>query len=180
MYAHQRLLQGLARRAAQGSHRQARRRGGIQAGLEAHETVPPVGNELAATPSLFYPRVGSLNRLLYKPGKLFIRAELKRGREVRWRSFFFSSRWRWLLRSAKNKQVGAFVQRSNLHINYPGELISTSAYPRYLRSLARSARARRFQGLIKNRRADREKQAEPRGRARLRSKFPFLHALYRE
>lgn len=36
------------------------------------------------------------------------------------------------LRSAKNKQVRAFVQRCNLHINYPAELISTSAYPRYL------------------------------------------------
>lgn len=79
MYAHQCLLQGLARRAAQGSHRQAQRHKGIRAGLEAHETVPPVGNELAATPSLFCPRVGSLNRLLYKPGKLFIRAELKGG-----------------------------------------------------------------------------------------------------
>lgn len=64
---------------AQGSHRQAQRHKGIQAGLEAHETVPPVGNELAATPSLFCPRFGSLNRLLYKPGKLFIRAELKGG-----------------------------------------------------------------------------------------------------
>lgn len=51
----------------------------FRAGLEAHETVPPVGNELAATPSLFCPCVGSLNRLLYKPGKLFIRAELKGG-----------------------------------------------------------------------------------------------------
>lgn len=46
MYAHQRLLQGLARRAAQGEYRR---------GLQAHETVPPVGNELTATPLFVLP-----------------------------------------------------------------------------------------------------------------------------
>lgn len=84
----------------------------------------------SATSSLFSLCLGRLNHLLYKPGKLFIRAEVKGRWEVLQERAFFSPLL--LLRSAKNKQVGAFVQRCNLHINYPAELISTSAYPRYL------------------------------------------------
>lgn len=74
-------------------------------------------------PSLFSLRLGRRNHLLYKPGKLFIRAEVKGEAQEEEEEEG---------RSAKNKQVRAFVQRCNLHINYPAELISTSAYPRYL------------------------------------------------
>lgn len=88
-----------------------------------------------ATRSLFSLSLGRLNHLLYKPGKLFISGEVKVGGGRccgRGAFFFFSLFLARRLRSAKNKQVGAFVQRCNLHINYPAELISTSAYPRYL------------------------------------------------
>lgn len=86
-----------------------------------------------ATRSLFSLSLGRLNHLLYKPGKLFISGEVKvGGGRCRGRGGFFFPFLVRRLRSAKNKQVGAFVQRCNLHINYPAELISTSAYPRYL------------------------------------------------
>lgn len=136
----------------------------------------------SASPSLFSLCLGRLNHLLYKAGKLFIRAEVKGGWEVLPRRilffFFFFPRAR--LRSAKNKQVRAFVQRCNLHINYPAELISTSAYPRYLSThtcctLSSHWSKKKKQRIDRN--TGRQNPGVGGGKS-LRSKFPFLLTVY--
>lgn len=136
-----------------------------------------------ATPPLFSLCLGRLNHLLYKPGKLFIRAEVKGdgGGVGGWLGGDFLSFFSCLFlarrpRSAKNKQVGAFVQQCNLHINYPAELISTSAYPRYLSThtclplSSHWSKKKKKQGIDRN-----TGRQNPRvgGGKSLRSKFPF-------
>lgn len=136
----------------------------------------------SATRSLFSLCLGRLNHLLYKPGKLFIRAEVKGGWEVLPRRIFF-----FLLpplakglRSAKNKQVRAFVQRCNLHINYPAELISTSAYPRYLSTHTCSTLSSHWSK--KGEDWQKHGEAEPKGRwggEALDQNFLFTYSIWR-
>lgn len=130
MYARRALLQGVGIQPSSSTLPTP-----AEAGPKARgSAAPPVGNELWRNPVFVPPPLalagGTTSFTSQVNCSLGPRYKGGKGGAAEKVGFFFSLFFPG--RSVKNKQVGAFVQRCNLHINYPAELISTSVYPRYL------------------------------------------------